>query len=168
MNEIRHNGVSYPSIAALAREYGLAAHTISSRIRQGHTIQHALSSGRLGGRTLAKINTRAEWMVSLGWSVEGLCTSGKWGQWGEVLTLLYRDHSIIAIAGIFGVAPRVIQMDLKEFGIETRGKGGANHRTIEHHRRVERVAINEVRELRVERRRGMSEQNRGGVCGLEA
>lgn len=168
MNPIKFNGVSYPSIAALAKEHGLDGRTLSNRLAQGHTVQHALSSGQLMGRTLSKINTRAEWLVSLGWSVDGLCTSGKWEQWGEVLALLYRDHSTIAIAEIFGVAPRVIQMDLKAFGIKTRGKGGANHRTIEHYRMVQRVAINEVREMQMERRGRLPEQNGGMMLGLGA
>jgi hypothetical protein len=160
------DGVLYPSIRALAEEHGISPNSIHTRMSSGIPVENALTETK--GRTLSKIKTRGEWLVSLGWSIAGLCTSAKWEQWGHALSLLYRDHSTIAIASIFGVAPRVIQMDLKAFGIETRGKGGANHRTIEHYRRVQRVAINEVQELQMERRRRVSEQNGGRLRGLEA
>lgn len=166
MNPIQFKGVSYPSVTALARAHGILGRTLANRMAQGHTLEHSLTMDMLKGRTLSKVNTRGEWLVSMGWDVEGLCTSGKWELWGKVLALLYRDHSTIAIASIFNVAPRIIQMDLKAFNVEARGKGGANHRTIEHYRRVQRVAINEVRELQMARRGRVPEQNGRRLCGL--
>ncbi|MDH5297864.1 MAG: hypothetical protein OEV91_02480 [Desulfobulbaceae bacterium] len=154
---VTYRGVEYPSVAALARDHGVHPSSLHNRVKMGVAVNKYMVPTH--GRTLKKVATRGEWLVQFGESVTGLCTSAIWAEWGKVLRLLYRDHSTIAIGELFGAAPRVIQMDLKEFDIETRGKGGANHRTIKYRRLVQQAAIEEVRALQRDRRSRMSKNN---------
>ena len=146
---VAHEGTTYPSRRAFALAHGISRHSVYTRITAGVPAAEALVPTH--GRTLTKVRTRGEWLVQFGHDISGLCTSAIWAKWGEVLGLLYESNSIIGIAGIFETSPRVIQRDLREFGIVARSKGGANHRTIEFYRRAQRVAVNEVRELQRER-----------------
>lgn len=147
---VAHEGTTYPSRRAFALAHGISRHSVYTRITAGVPVEEALVPTH--GRTLTKVRTRGEWLVASGHDITGLCTSAIWEAWGKFLRLLYRDHSTIAIAALFGVAPRVIQMDLRMFGIEARSKGGANRRTEEYNRRLRQAGIDEARALRRERR----------------
>lgn len=46
--------------------------------------------------------------------------------WEEALPLLYRDHSISAIADLTGLCLRSVRLDMDKMGISARGRGGKN------------------------------------------
>lgn len=46
--------------------------------------------------------------------------------WEEALPLLYRDHSISAIADLTGLCFRSVRIDMEKMGIKARSRGGKN------------------------------------------
>ncbi len=158
---IGFRGVEYRSKAALARAHGILPHTLYTRLFNGHTLDDAVNL-RLG-LTLRVIKERTAWMASLGYSVEGLCTSAIWEKWGEMLTKLSENFSASVIAAMFGVTSPTIVSDQKRFGIPVRPKGWTPYKGKKHYEVKDETNL---RQMRVERRQWLSQQGRDTLCGM--
>ena len=159
--QVSFEGVKYPSMSALARAYNMCPLKLHNRIKSGHTLADALNLKPF--QNLRIVKERSEWMVKLGWSVDGLCTSAIWAQWKIVLGFLNRDFTAGGIASLVGVNHTTILRDLKQCGIKSRPRGGANYRGKEYHRRAENA---EMRRLQMARGGRLPEQDRQSMCGV--